>query len=99
MAGCTVQTGPVLRNFILPEILKKRKKKNNTFETLAELFLAGMKSQLDEGGRRTRAAGGHAAASEVPVSWSLGFNWAPLYIRIYIVDSMYVQSRLGQNST
>ena len=32
----------------------------------------------------TQAGGGHAAADQVPVCWSLAFNWTPFYIRIHI---------------
>jgi hypothetical protein len=67
-----------------------------------QFFLAGMKAQLDEGGRRkllgdNRRWGGHTAAHQVTVRWSLHFNSTPFYtckvLYIYIVDTQSNQFR------
>jgi hypothetical protein len=52
-------------------------------KVLENSSLVGMKAQRDEDERRA-LRGGHAAADELPVCWSLDFHWTPSYIYIYI---------------
>ena len=36
-----------------------------------------------------RRQGGCAAADQVPVFWSLGFNWTPVYIHVQLTTCVF----------
>ena len=79
-----VQILPGLRNFRLTQFLKKKPTEILTLFA-ARIFACGTERVMrvrwrkNTAGRWHRQRGGHAAADQVPVCWSLDFNWAPVY--------------------